>query len=156
MISGIVPRPIAFVSSLSEDGVANLAPFRYNFPTYPLLSGMSLTFVHAYSWFNQVTHSPPLISVSISSQPDGGLKDTAHNIKATKQFTVNIISEPFIENANITSLNSPANVSEWEISGLTKEPSVSHGFLHDVERCSVNNTSSIDSRQSPTGQRKRV
>ncbi|TBU39424.1 hypothetical protein BD309DRAFT_969731 [Dichomitus squalens] len=102
MISGIVPRPIAFVSSLSEDGTANLAPF---------------------SWFNQVTHSPPLISVSIS-QPTSGLKDTAHNIKTTKQFTVNIISEPFIENANITSLDSPANVSEWEISGLTKEPSI--------------------------------
>ncbi|KAH9856838.1 hypothetical protein C2E23DRAFT_809417 [Lenzites betulinus] len=105
MISGIVPRPIAFVSSLSEDGTENLAPF---------------------SWFNQVTHNPPLISVSVAARPisQGGDKDTARNIKATKEFTVNIISEPFVENANVTSLDSPPNVSEWPLTGLTKEPSL--------------------------------
>ncbi|KAI8968828.1 hypothetical protein BD414DRAFT_503668 [Trametes punicea] len=103
MISGIVPRPIAFVSSVSEQGVENLAPF---------------------SWFNQVTHHPPLISVSCAAGAKGGLKDTARNIKATKGFTVNIISEPFIENANVTSLDAPADVSEWPLSGLTKEPSI--------------------------------
>ncbi|KAI0363392.1 hypothetical protein BV20DRAFT_975745 [Pilatotrama ljubarskyi] len=102
MISGIVPRPIAFVSSISEQGVENLAPF---------------------SWFNQVTHNPPIISVSCSASAQGGLKDTASNIKATKGFTVNIISEPFVENANVTSLDAPADVSEWPLSGLTKEPS---------------------------------
>ncbi|KAI0628447.1 hypothetical protein C8Q77DRAFT_1067984 [Trametes polyzona] len=102
MISGIVPRPIAFVASVSEDGVENLAPF---------------------SWFNQVTHNPPLISVSCSARPEGGLKDTASNIKATRGFTVNIISEPFVENANVTSLDAPAEVSEWPLTGLTKEPS---------------------------------
>ena len=75
--------------------------------------------------FNQVTQSPPLVSISIAQLPDGGLKDTADNIKKTKQFTVNIISEAFIENANITSLDSPHEVSEWSISGLTKAPSVS-------------------------------
>ncbi|KAI1787140.1 hypothetical protein LXA43DRAFT_736327 [Ganoderma leucocontextum] len=94
---------IAFVSSVSESGVENLAPF---------------------SWFNQVTQSPPLISVSISQLSDGSLKDTTDNIKKTKQFTVNIISEPFIENANVTSLDSPREVSEWDISGLTKAPSI--------------------------------
>ncbi|KAI9063959.1 hypothetical protein FKP32DRAFT_1570991 [Trametes sanguinea] len=103
MISGIVPRPIAFVSSISEQGVENLAPF---------------------SWFNQVTHYPPLISVSFASNANGTSKDTPSNIKATKGFTVNIISEPFVENANFTSLDSPASVSEWPLSGLTKEPSV--------------------------------
>ncbi|CDO72682.1 hypothetical protein BN946_scf184985.g102 [Trametes cinnabarina] len=101
--SGIVPRPIAFVSSVSEQGVENLAPF---------------------SWFNQVTHNPPLISVSCAANAEGGLKDTAGNIKATKGFTVNIISEPFVENANYTSLDAPADVSEWPLSGLTKEPSL--------------------------------
>ncbi|KAI0764286.1 hypothetical protein BD413DRAFT_190755 [Trametes elegans] len=102
LISGVVPRPIAFVSSVSEAGVENLAPF---------------------SWFNQVTHNPPIISVSCSASASGGLKDTAANIKATKGFTVNIISEPFLENANYTSLDAPADVSEWPVSGLTKEPS---------------------------------
>ena len=57
--------------------------------------------------------------------PDGGLKDTAENIKRTKGFTVNLISEPFIENANITSIDSPPEVGEWGMSGLTKAPSVS-------------------------------
>ncbi|KAI0800409.1 hypothetical protein C8Q74DRAFT_1344837 [Fomes fomentarius] len=104
MISGIVPRPIAFVSSVAEDGTENLAPF---------------------SWFNMVTHNPPLISVSISARPKGGPKDSTHNIKATKGFTVNIISEAFVENANITSIDAPTGVSEWPISGLTKEPSAS-------------------------------
>ena len=52
------------------------------------------------------------------------MKDTAHNIKATKNFTVNIISEPFIENANVSSIDTPSDVSEWPLTGLTKEPSV--------------------------------
>ncbi|KAI0827582.1 hypothetical protein BC628DRAFT_1367476 [Trametes gibbosa] len=105
MISGIVPRPIAFVSSVSEDGTENIAPF---------------------SWFNQVTHNPPLISVSVAARPvsQGGDKDTARNIKANKEFTVNIISEPFVENANVSSLDSPPDVSEWPLTGLTKEPSL--------------------------------
>ncbi|PIL26632.1 hypothetical protein GSI_11298 [Ganoderma sinense ZZ0214-1] len=103
MISGIIPRPIAFVSSVSESGLENIAPF---------------------SLFNQVSHNPPLVSVSIAQLPDGGLKDTADNIKKTKQFTVNIISEPFIENANITSIDSPPEVGEWGFAGLTKAPSV--------------------------------
>ncbi|TFY59011.1 hypothetical protein EVJ58_g6048 [Rhodofomes roseus] len=52
------------------------------------------------------------------------LKDTAGNIKATKAFTVNIISEPFVEAANVTSVDAPEGVSEWPISGLTKEKSI--------------------------------
>ena len=77
------------------------------------------------SLFNQVSHSPPLISISVAQLPDGGLKDTAANIKRTKGFTVNLISEPFIENANVTSIDSPPKVGEWGMSGLTNAPSVS-------------------------------
>ena len=51
----------------------------------------------------QVTHNPPLVSISVATSAKG-MKDTAHNIKATKNFTVNIISEPFIENANVSSI----------------------------------------------------
>lgn len=137
MISGIVPRPIAFVSTLSEDGIANLAPFRSLFSLFPVplmsLNSASSRSRNTHSWFNQVSPNPALISISISanSNPDGSPrpKDTVANIKATKEFTVNIISEPFIENANITSIDAPHGVDEWEISGLTKEPSVSASTL---------------------------
>ncbi|KAH7888233.1 hypothetical protein F5I97DRAFT_1926654 [Phlebopus sp. FC_14] len=104
MISGIVPRPIAFVSTITETGEENLAPF---------------------SWFNMVTHNPPLVSFSCSNGPVR-VKDTTNNVKNSKGgFTVNIISEPFVENANATGVDAPTGFDEWSISGLTKEPSVS-------------------------------
>lgn len=81
----------------------------------------------------QVSQRPPLISISAVTKPhlpdvEGGLKDTAANIKATKGFTINIISEPFVENANISCMDTPHDVSEWPLTGLTKEPSVSRVF----------------------------
>ncbi|KDQ61886.1 hypothetical protein JAAARDRAFT_525326 [Jaapia argillacea MUCL 33604] len=105
MVSGIVPRPVAFVSSISEDGVENLSPF---------------------SWFNMVTHSPPVVSISFASKSPSSLKDTAQNIISNPSagFTVNIISEPFVEGANATAVDAPAEVSEWGVSGLTKEASL--------------------------------
>ncbi|KAI0319089.1 hypothetical protein OF83DRAFT_1170494 [Amylostereum chailletii] len=101
MISGIVPRPIAFVSTISADGHENLAPF---------------------SWFNQVSASPPIISISCANVPK--TKDTPRNIRETKEFTVNIISEAFIEGANGTSIDAPPEFNEWEASGLTRAPGV--------------------------------
>lgn len=101
MIAGIVPRPVAFVSSVSEDGVENLGLF---------------------SWFNQVSPNPPVISISCSNYATR-VKDTVRNIRATKGFTVNIISHPFVQNANACSIDAPPEISEWALSGLTKEPS---------------------------------
>ncbi|KAI6110787.1 hypothetical protein EDD16DRAFT_1609741 [Pisolithus croceorrhizus] len=101
MISAIVPRPIAFVSSVSTTGVENLAPF---------------------SLFNMVTNNPPLVSFCCSSTPR--VKDTPTNVRNGLGFTVNIISEPFVENANVAAINAPAEFDEWTISGLTKAPSV--------------------------------
>ncbi|KAF7360894.1 Flavoprotein oxygenase [Mycena sanguinolenta] len=101
-LSGIVPRPIAFVSTLAEDGSGNLAPF---------------------SWFNQVSTNPCVISVSVANSPRH--KDTAANIKATKGFTVNIISDPWIAQANSCSMDAPPAINEWTFSGLTQEPSIS-------------------------------
>ncbi|KAJ7034540.1 hypothetical protein C8F04DRAFT_1101316 [Mycena alexandri] len=100
-ISGIVPRPVAFVSTIAENGDENLAPF---------------------SWFNQVSAFPLVISVSCLAIPRH--KDTASNIKATKGFTVNIISEPWVAHANSCSIDAPPGVSEWALSGLTREPSI--------------------------------
>ncbi|KAI6033668.1 hypothetical protein PISMIDRAFT_686686 [Pisolithus microcarpus 441] len=101
MTSAIVPRPIAFVSSVSTTGVENLAPF---------------------SWFNMVTNNPPLVSFCCRNDPQ--VKDTPTNVRNGLGFTVNIISEPFVENANVASINAPPEFDEWTISGLTKAPSI--------------------------------
>ncbi|KAL6308322.1 hypothetical protein BKA93DRAFT_725788 [Sparassis latifolia] len=104
MISGIIPRPIAFVSSISETGTENLAPF---------------------SWFNMVTFDPPVVSFAVLHLPGArGFKDTLRNVMSTKEFTVNIISHAFVAGANATAVDAPTEVSEWPLSGLTKEPSV--------------------------------
>ncbi|KZP18708.1 hypothetical protein FIBSPDRAFT_956080 [Athelia psychrophila] len=102
LTSAIVPRPIALVSSLSSDGVPNLAPFSY---------------------FSMVSHDPPLLSVSFSLSPRRP-KDTRENILATKEFTVNIISEPFVEAANSTAVEAASEADEWAVSGLTRLDSV--------------------------------
>ncbi|KAF5389746.1 hypothetical protein D9757_005995 [Collybiopsis confluens] len=100
LMSGVQPRPIAFVSSISADGNENLAP---------------------YSFFQVLCHSPPIMMISgITSL---GVKDTIANIQATKDFTVNIISLPWIEQANAASVDAPTHISEWDVTGLTKEPS---------------------------------
>ncbi|KAJ3719548.1 hypothetical protein DFJ43DRAFT_1096933 [Lentinula guzmanii] len=100
MISGIQPRPIAFVSSVSATGEENIAPF---------------------SFFQALCPSPPLIMISAFNAPR--VKDTTANIQATKEFTVNIISLPWIVQANAASIDAPVHISEWEVAGLTKEPS---------------------------------
>ncbi|KAG2064656.1 hypothetical protein BDR04DRAFT_1109765 [Suillus decipiens] len=102
-ISGIVPRPIAFVSTISEEGIENLSPF---------------------SWFNTVTNYPPVISFACNHSAPGVLKDTIANIKTNQGFTVNIISEAFVDNANATAIDAPRGFDEWSISGLTKEKCV--------------------------------
>ncbi|WWC58902.1 uncharacterized protein I303_101447 [Kwoniella dejecticola CBS 10117] len=104
MISGITPRPIAFMSTRSEDGVCNLAPMSY---------------------FNMVSHNPPTIMVSVmasATNPDG-LKDTSKNIKDTGEFCCSIISETFMEAASYTSIDTPPGIEEWALSGLTKRRS---------------------------------
>lgn len=97
LISGIVPRPVGFVSTITEDGKStNLAPF---------------------SFFNVISHDPPLFILGFS----GGYnrpKDTLTNLLATKECVLNIISEDYIEAANHCALNAPAGISEWSFSGL--------------------------------------
>ncbi|RYP20863.1 hypothetical protein DL765_002597 [Monosporascus sp. GIB2] len=106
LISAIVPRPVGFVSTMSasrrdgkEDGAEglNLAPFSY---------------------FNMVNHDPPLFVLGVAS-PLERPKDTLRNLLETRECVVNIISEHFVEAANATSVDAPAGVSEWAISGLT-------------------------------------
>ncbi|WWC88130.1 uncharacterized protein L201_003034 [Kwoniella dendrophila CBS 6074] len=103
MISGITPRPIAFVSTLDENGKPNLAPMSY---------------------FNACGHNPPIIMVSVTAgKHEDGWKDTNHNIKTNKEFCVSIISETFLEAANYTAIDAPPEVDEWALSGLTQRSS---------------------------------
>jgi flavin reductase (DIM6/NTAB) family NADH-FMN oxidoreductase RutF len=99
MVGAIVPRPIAFVSSISADGMPNLAPF---------------------SFFTAISANPPVICFSpMVRSSDGSLKDTLNNIKATREFTVNIVSEDFVVKMNACAPEFPPDVNEFEVSGLT-------------------------------------
>ena len=101
MTAVVVPRPIAFVSTVGAGGRFNVAPFSY---------------------FNAITSRPPLISISIGSR-DGGLKDTLHNLRAARDFVVNIVDEPLLARAVQTSGDWPEDVSEFDLTGLTPVPS---------------------------------
>ena len=76
---------------------------------------------------SKISNWPPVVAFSClnaASGPDR-LKDTTNNVKNdTSGFVVNILSEPFIEHANATSIDAPPDVDEWTLSGLTKVPSV--------------------------------
>ena len=102
MIGAIVPRPIAFVSTISKDGIRNLAPF---------------------SFFNGVCSNPPIVLFSTVIKKDGNHKDTLNNIEATKEFVVNIVSEDIAEKMNITSTEFRPEVDEFIESKLTPIPS---------------------------------
>jgi flavin reductase (DIM6/NTAB) family NADH-FMN oxidoreductase RutF len=108
MIGAIVPRPIAFVSSLDARGVRNLAPFSY---------------------FTAVSADPPVVLFCPSvrrENPERGLgahKDTLLNVSATREFVVNIVTEAMVEKMNLTSAQVPPEVDEFELSGLTPVPS---------------------------------
>ncbi|MFC5451165.1 flavin reductase family protein [Paenibacillus aestuarii] len=101
LIGSIIPRPIAFITSLSRNGVLNAAP---------------------YSYFNIVTANPPMISVSIQRK-NGAYKDTARNIIETGSFVVHISDESYIEAINKTAANLPPEESEVELAKLTLVPS---------------------------------
>src|SRR5712692_9406355 len=99
MIGAIVPRPIAFVSSISPEGIRNLAPF---------------------SFFTGISANPPVICFCpMVRGRDSATKDTLNNIRTTKEFVVNIVSEEFAQQMNICSAEIAPDVDEFETSGLT-------------------------------------
>lgn len=102
LIGSIIPRPIAFVTTNSKDGVLNGAPFSY---------------------FNIVSSNPPMISLSIQRSA-GRQKDTARNIIESRQFVVHIVDEQNVEKINKTAANLPPEVSEIELANLTPVESV--------------------------------
>ena len=98
----VVPRPIAFVSTVSADGVANLAPF---------------------SFFNAVAPDPPTVVFSSSRHAGRKDKDTLTNVEATGEFVVNVVVDDIAEAMNRTAAEYPAEANEFAIAGLTEAPS---------------------------------
>ncbi|WP_096439295.1 flavin reductase family protein [Alteribacter populi] len=97
LTESVIPRPIAFVTSQSADGVLNAAPF---------------------SFFNVVSADPPLIMVSIGKR-GAEKKDTSRNIVETGSFVVHVTDEENLEEMNATAANLPPDESEVEKVGLT-------------------------------------
>ncbi len=103
MIGMIVPRPIAFVSTVDAAGARNLAPFSY---------------------FTACSSNPPVVCFCTSVRSDPRpYKDTLQNVKATGEFVVNIVSEEFATQMNMCSAEVPPEVDEFALSGLTPIPS---------------------------------
>lgn len=100
-ISAVVPRPIAWVGSISAEGVDNLAPFSY---------------------FMGVSSAPPMLAFSVARSRDGGLKDTARNVLATGEFTVSIPEEATLDAMHQTSAAYPG--SEFDGVGIARAVSV--------------------------------
>jgi len=98
----VVPRPIAFVSTRSPEGIVNLAP---------------------YSFFNAVAYDPPTIVFSASRRAGNKRKDTLANVEATGEFVVNVVVDAIAEAMNATAAEFPAEVNEFEVAGLTEAPS---------------------------------
>jgi flavin reductase (DIM6/NTAB) family NADH-FMN oxidoreductase RutF len=99
----IVPRPVALVSTISRDGLVNLAPF---------------------SFFSGVGANPPTVlfcpSLRDGATPDAPeRKDTLRNVEETGEFVINVVSEAIAEAANHTAAEVPFDVDEFALSGLT-------------------------------------
>ena len=98
MIRSIIPRPIAWISTVSRDGVRNVAPF---------------------SFFTGITTDPPTVCFVPSRKRDGVKKDTLANVEATGEFVVNVVTEELAEAMNDTATEYPPDVDEFERAGLT-------------------------------------
>ncbi len=103
LLSGfIIPRPIAFVTTMGLDGAVNAAP---------------------YSFFNVFGSDPALVVLGLGSRPDGSPKDTERNILDTGEFVVNMVDEPLAAAMNDCAVDFPPGVDELAETGLSTEPS---------------------------------
>lgn len=103
LVSLVVPRPIAWTTTLNPAGSVNVAPF---------------------SFFNVLGDDPPLVIISINPKPGMRLKDTLVNAQRDGEWVVNIVDEALAETMHQTSAEYPAGVSEAEATGLALAPSV--------------------------------
>lgn len=98
----VVPRPIAFVTTLDENGAVNAAPF---------------------SFFNVFSEDPPLVVLGLQHHPDGRLKDTTRNIHRSGEFVVHMVDEPLADAMNTCAVEFPSGESEASALGLATEAS---------------------------------
>jgi len=103
LIGLVIPRPIAWISTWSENRVANCAPF---------------------SFFNVFSEDPPLCVIGINPRSDGAMKHSLKNIRRTGEFVVNLVDEATANAMHISSKEFPETVSEFEQTGLTTAPAV--------------------------------
>lgn len=101
MIGSIVPRPIALVTTVDEQGRYNAAPF---------------------SFFNCLSADPPILALGVETYPDWRFKDTGHNIRMTDVFTVNIVSHAITAAMEVCAERLEPGVDEIAAAGLTAIP----------------------------------
>ncbi len=103
LLSTVVPRPIAWVTTQSPNGVVNAAP---------------------YSFFNIMGIDPPIIAIGIQGHREHRRKDTGQNILTSAEFVVNLVTEATVAAMNITCIDAPPGVNELELAGLATLESV--------------------------------
>ena len=116
LIGLVIPRPIAWISTRSENGVANCAPF---------------------SFFNVFSEDPPLCVIGINPRSDGQLKHTLKNIRRTGEFVVNLVDEATANAMHVSSYEFAEEESEFEKAGLTPVPAalVAHPRIAEAAAC---------------------
>ena len=116
LIGLVIPRPIAWISTRSENCVANCAPF---------------------SFFNVFSEDPPLCVIGINPRSDGAMKHTLKNIRRTREFVVNLVDEATANAMHLSSDEFPEDVSEFEKAGLTPAPAmtVQHPRIAQAAAC---------------------
>ena len=102
LVSTIVPRPIAWVTTKDIDGTINAAPV---------------------SFFNAVSGNPPVLVIGIGGRAPGDVKDTGGNIRRTGEFVINLVSHGLAEHMNITAIDFSKEVNELREAALTIAPS---------------------------------
>ncbi len=99
ILGAVAPRPIAFASTIDENGVANIAP---------------------YSFFNAFSSNPPILVFSSNRRvADNTTKDTLHNVELNQEVVINVVNYNTVRQMALASVSYPSEVSEFEKSGLT-------------------------------------
>jgi flavin reductase (DIM6/NTAB) family NADH-FMN oxidoreductase RutF len=127
----VIPRPIAWISTWGENGIANCAPF---------------------SFFNLVSDDPPLCAIGINARHDGQIKDTVRNIRHGREFVLNLVDEALARPMRVTGHEFAGDVSEFAMAGLTpvsatkvRQPRIAEAAA-SLE-CVVNRLIAINERQ---------
>jgi len=116
LIGLVIPRPIAWISTRSANGVANCAPF---------------------SFFNVFSEEPPLCVIGINPRSDGAMKHSLKNIRRTREFVVNLVDEATANAMHVSSRELPEDESEFEKAGLSEAPAalVQHPRIAEAAAC---------------------